>query len=102
MVLLRDAQGFDWDRGNRRKCRKHGVSKEEIEELFLSDPDIYADPDHSATEQRLRAIGMSSSGRWVFVAFALRERHGQTLIRPISARYMRAREIRNYAGEEGA
>lgn len=27
--------GFDWDRGNRAKCRKHGVSAEEIEALFL-------------------------------------------------------------------
>jgi uncharacterized DUF497 family protein len=24
--------GFDWDAGNREKCRKHGVSTAEIEE----------------------------------------------------------------------
>ena len=26
--------GFDWDDGNREKCRKHGVSLAEIEALF--------------------------------------------------------------------
>ena len=26
--------GFDWDRGNRDKCRKHGVSLAEIEQIF--------------------------------------------------------------------
>jgi len=27
--------GFDWDSGNWPKCGKHGVSREEIERLFL-------------------------------------------------------------------
>jgi uncharacterized DUF497 family protein len=27
--------GFDWDDGNWPKCGKHGVSREEIERLFL-------------------------------------------------------------------
>ena len=26
--------GFDWDRGNRDKCQKHGVTVREIESLF--------------------------------------------------------------------
>jgi uncharacterized DUF497 family protein len=26
--------GFEWDEGNRHKCRKHGVSTEEIEHVL--------------------------------------------------------------------
>ena len=33
MMVLQVA-GFDWDEGNRAKCRKHGVSVSEVEELF--------------------------------------------------------------------
>ncbi len=35
--------GFDWDSGNWPKCGKHGVSKEEIEELFHSSPGLFDD-----------------------------------------------------------
>ncbi|MEZ5904823.1 MAG: BrnT family toxin [Geminicoccaceae bacterium] len=90
------ADGFDWDRGNREKCRKHGVSIEEIEALFHGSPGVYADPDHSQTEQRLRAIGRTEAGRWLFVVFTLREFDGQTLIRPVGARYMHAKEVMRY------
>jgi uncharacterized protein len=47
--------GFDWDHGNRDKCRKHGVSIAEIESLF--DGTVFVGPDaaHSASEQRFRA-----------------------------------------------
>jgi len=30
--------GFDWDEGNREKCRKHGVSLAEIEEILTGIP----------------------------------------------------------------
>ncbi len=86
--------GFDWDRGNWPKCGKHGVSREEIEEIFESVPAVVADP-HSE-EPRLRAIGKTRSGRYVFLAFMLRTIHGRTLIRPISARYTHKKEIDHY------
>ena len=88
--------GFDWDDGNRAKCQKHGVSIEQIERLFEDSPAVFADPDHSLAEQRLRAIGFLGDGRAVFVAFTLRRRDGARLVRPISARFMHAREIRRY------
>ncbi len=88
--------GFDWDRGNTAKCQKHGVSREEIEALFQDGPDVYADPDHSLTEQRLRAIGKTALGRSILVAFTFREIGPETFIRPISARYMHAKEVRYY------
>ena len=69
--------GFDWDEGNRAKCQKHGVSIAEIEALFHGSPGVYADPDHSMDEQRLRAIGRTAEGRSVIVAFTLRGEPGR-------------------------
>ena len=37
--------------------------------------------------------------RAVLIVLTLRERYGETLIRPISARYMRRREIDHYEKE---
>lgn len=59
-------------------------------------PGVYDDPDHSEQERRLRAIGPTSAGRYMLVAFTVREQHGRTLIRPISARYMHGKEIQHY------
>ncbi len=86
--------GFDWDRGNWPKCGKHGVSQEEVEEIFAGLPAVMADP--HPREPRMRAIGKTRSGRYVFLAFTLRTVHGRTLIRPISARYMHKQEIAHY------
>lgn len=88
-----DFTGFDWDAGNRAKCEKHGVSTKIIEELFTRPLAILPDAVHSRTEQRFRAIGRTESGRFVFVVFTIRD--GKR-IRPISARYMHAKEIRAY------
>jgi len=60
------AAGFDWDSGNRDKCLKHGVSMEEIESLFARPHAIMVDTAHSAGEERLRAIGKTAAGRYVF------------------------------------
>ena len=61
--------GFDWDDGNRSKCQKHGVSLTEIEALFARSPRIAPDPKHSAGEDRLIAVGRTTTGRPLFVAF---------------------------------
>ena len=37
MIIL-SAEGFDWDRGNRSKCQKHGATVAQIEEVFLGEP----------------------------------------------------------------
>jgi uncharacterized DUF497 family protein len=91
--------GFDWDAGNREKCRKHGVSIEEIEELFRRGPAMRPDVRHSERERRYLAVGSGCGGRQVFVVFALRERDGKRLVRPISARYMHRKEIERYEKE---
>jgi uncharacterized protein len=91
--------GFDWDHGNREKCRKHGVSIAVIESLFRRPLGVFPDPEHSGREERFKAIGRAEDGRAVFVVFTLREHDGETLIRPISARYKRRREIDYYEKE---
>lgn len=94
--------GFDWDHGNREKCRKHGVSLKTIENLFAGEMAVLPDPRHSQVEQRFLAIGRTRSGRSVrsvLVVFTLRQRDGETLIRPISARYMHTKEVKSYEKE---
>ncbi len=88
--------GFDWDDGNWPKCGKHGITRDEIETLFAGDPAVYPDPAHSQREERMLAIGTTESGRWLLAAFTLRRRGRETLIRPISARYMHEKEVEHY------
>jgi uncharacterized DUF497 family protein len=88
--------GFDWDAGNWAKCQKHGVSIAAIESLFAKPIAILPDPQHSAREKRLKAIGFTAEGRAVFLIFTVRRRRRRCLIPPISARYMHAREVRAY------
>jgi len=85
--------GFDWDSGNWPKCGKHGLSREEIERLFI-EGQVKVAPDLKHTmpkENRYIAVGYVNN-RAVFVAFTFRD----NLIRPISARYMHAEEVENY------
>ncbi|PHJ66039.1 hypothetical protein VF14_15125 [Nostoc linckia z18] len=94
--MLEEVNGFDWDEGNSAKCWNR-VSKEEIEYLFQQ-PDILIAPDiqHSENEDRYLAIGISSREKYIFVAFTFRNKQDQILIRPISARYMRDKEVQRY------
>ena len=86
--------GFDWDNGNWPKCGKHGVARTEIEHVIENAKFMVDDP--NPREKRFRTAGKSATGRYVFVAFAFRERGGLTFVRPISARYMHEQEIRSY------
>ena len=95
MMTLK-ADGFDWDSSKRAKCQKHGVSILDIEAVFKGEPLVAPDLKHSHAEERLIAIGTTHAGRYVFVAFTLRIRDRQQLIRPVSARYMHAKEIDSY------
>ncbi|GAB31720.1 hypothetical protein BJI49_11435 [Acetobacter pasteurianus] len=86
--------GFDWDDGNWPKCGKHGVSRAEIEQVLLGEPAVMTDP-HPG-EPRMRAIGRTEAGRYVFLVFIFRTISNQTRLRPISARYMHQKEIDHY------
>ena len=90
--------GFDWDEGNWPKCGKHGVSRAEIEDIFINSPAIHAHPDHSIIEQRLRAIGKNDEGRGIYISFTIRQKGDGDYIRPISVRYMHKKEMKRYEG----
>jgi len=91
--------GFNWDAHNREKCRKHGVSILAIESPFRGTLVVLSDEAHSQVELRFRAIGKDHGGRHIFIVFTIREMQSKTLVRPISARYMHAKEIAHYAKE---
>lgn len=88
--------GFDWDDGNREKCRKHGVSLVEIEHVLTRPVWLADDLAHSHKERRFIAIGVTPAGRYAFVAYTERRRGERLLRRPISARFMHEREVRYY------
>jgi uncharacterized protein len=94
--------GFDWDKGNRDKCQKHGVSVREIERLFAGVVMVSPDPSHSEKEERFKAFGAFGAtphGRKLLVVFTLRQKDGATFLRPISARYMHQKEVAYYEKE---
>jgi uncharacterized DUF497 family protein len=91
---LRDGPDvFDWDRGNRAKLSKHGVTLEEVESILAS-PGVFAgrlvEPAHD--ESRWLLLGQSTKGRHLTLIFT---RRGDRL-RPISCRSMRRKERRVY------
>lgn len=92
MVTIGRAAGFEWDEGNLMHCRKHGMESAEIETVFRNGPRVAPDWKHASTEARFLAIGRTEEGRAAFVVFTMRG----DLIRPLSARYMHAREVAKY------
>jgi len=88
---------FEWDdtkaASNRRK---HGVSFEEAQTVF-DDPNVFVkyDEDHSDTEDRRNAIGISSRSHLLSVTYTIR---GEA-IRIISARKASHDQVNEY-GEQ--
>jgi uncharacterized protein len=90
-------RGFDWDRGNREKCQKHGLSIEDIESIFARPVLILPDKENAQGERRLKAIGTTTAGRHAFIVFTWRdEQGGSGPLRPISARSMRRKVVEAY------
>src|SRR5690606_36212843 len=88
--------GLDWDDGNLTKCQRHGVSLDEIASVFAGSPRYLPDVQHSSQELRYIAVGRTEQDRPVFIVFTLRERPEGNFVRPISARYMHAKEVAAY------
>ena len=83
--------GFDWDEGNSRKNKQHGVSMAESEQLFFNVPLItLEDSRHSHQEPRFHALGKTDDGRQLHMTFTVR--HHWEKIRVISARDMHRKE----------
>ena len=87
---------FEWDeRKNRENERKHRVSFEEAQTVFLDENAIrYFDPDHSDDEDRFLMLGMSFSLRILVVCHC--HRVNNSAIRIISARKANKREQADY------
>jgi uncharacterized DUF497 family protein len=56
-------------------------------------------PDPYPEEPRMRAIGKTTAGRFVFVILMPRQIGGKTRLRAISARYMHPKEIERYESQ---
>lgn len=97
--MRRRVAAFEWDDGNSAKCQKHGLTRAAIESCFARPILILPDENHSQTEERLRAIGRDDAGRHVFIVFTVRMLGRQSVLCPISARYMHAKEIAQYEKE---
>lgn len=65
-VVLERIAGFDWDDGNWPKCRKHGVSRDEIEAALTTGPDVYRG--RGPVESRYNAVGRAAGGRSVLLS----------------------------------
>jgi hypothetical protein len=87
---------FEWDeRKNRENIRKHGVSFDEAQTVFLDENAIrYYDPDHSQDEDRFIMLGLSFKLRVLVVCHCYRQ--DETVIRLISARKADQQEARGY------
>ena len=75
--------------------RKHGISFEEAQTVFLDDAALLIDdPDQASLEQRFVLIGMSAALHHLVVCHCYRE--SDTIIRIISARKATATERGTY------
>ena len=93
--LLKNCVGFQWDEGNSDKnFIRHGVSKNECEEVFFNLPLIVRqDKKHSTeVENRFYVLGRTNVYRFLFIVFTVRDK----LIRVISARDVNSKERRSY------
>lgn len=93
MKILDKYIGFEWDKGNIDKNKKHQVNDKESEEIFGSRKKIIIkDEKHSLKEERYMIWGKTNKGRKLTVFFTLRNKK----VRIISARNMSRKERITY------
>ena len=84
MVIDKLSAEFDWDKGNRDKPKKHGVTIEEAEEAFFDDNKVvFSDWEHSAKEKRSTLLDKTQKGRLLNITYTIRQKK----IRIITATY---------------
>ena len=90
--------GFDWDEDNAPKnWERHRVTPEEAADVFFNEPLVVrSDGQHSSREKRHYALGQTSAGRRLFVAFTIR----RALVHVISVRDMNGKESDAYGKRE--
>jgi hypothetical protein len=87
---------FEWDEAkSRENRRRHGVSFEEAQTVFLDENAIrFFDPDHSADEDRFLMLGISFRLRVLVVCHCFRA--NDAVVRIISARKANKEEEAEY------
>lgn len=91
MQTILDPVAFEWDEGNSEKnYRKHQVTRQEAEEVFINEPFIISeDVTHSnENEKRFQGLGRTNYERKLFISFTIRNEK----IRVISVRDMSKKE----------
>ena len=92
--LLKNCEGFDWDKGNETKnWQAHAVKKTEAEQVFFNHPLLVFDTYVLNEEKRFLALGVTNEGRFLTVIFTIRKKK---LIRVISVRDMSRKERKAY------
>jgi len=88
---------FEWDHAKAvANKRKHGVSFEEAQTIFLDESAVLIDdPDHSRAEERFLLVGLSTGLRTLTVSHCYRK--ADDVIRIISARKATRKERRAYS-----
>lgn len=88
--------GFDWDEGNIAKIEAR-MPIQIIEEFFKGKILFKEDTRHSFSEERFIAIGHTKDPKkCLFVAYTIRGKGTEILIRPISARFTHKKEEEAY------
>ena len=89
---------FEWGvEKSGKNLKKHGISFEEAESVFLDESGLLiGDPDHSDEEDRFILLGMSVSLKMLVVCHCYRSEN--ETIRIISARRANKREATAYKG----
>lgn len=99
---------FNWDHGNMYKnADKHGVSIQEIETAFtnshafvdlIKQPDIRKERDAHywsyIPEARYMLFSRQGENKYLKVVFTLRTINNQLCVRPISAHYVKEKDVR--------
>lgn len=99
MIDFSKLEGFEWDKGNTNKNKdKHGVEKNESEEIFFNQPLIIFDDEEHSTEKEKRygALGITNDKRRLAIYFTIRNNK----IRIISARDQGKKDKGIYTKEE--
>lgn len=93
MRVIKSLIEFQWDKGNREKPVKHGLTIQEVEEAFFDKNKIvFADWKHSFIEKRNTLLGKSKSGKLLNITYIMRK--GE--IRVITARPINKKEVYLY------
>ena len=85
---------FNWDAANTRHIARHGVTPEEVEQVFANDAMIVGTQDDSQ-EERWLCFGRTKAGRFLTVIYT--ERKGR--VRVVTAYRMSRAQQRMYLTE---